>query len=352
VKRLSLTALLLLTAAPLSAEEKPDKDACFAPVAPIVSLDYGSRYTADSETRSDFDEKSNAEVEKALGPLDDFVTDLARESNRAMTRKEARATKSADCVLDHLAAWARAGALADLKTESVQLSLPSRLSGLAFAYANALPFASDDPDRRAVIEAWFKARAMASIAFFDTEAPPRASANNLRAWAGLAVTRIGLLLQDENFLTWGDQSFRKVICDLNPDGSLPREMERGPLALHYQIHAMAPLAITAALLQERDAALFDACDKALPRAVDFTLKALQDPDLAAQQAGTAQSYSGENPETLQAFEIAWAPAYLRFVDNPELAQLAKAYDPLANSKFGGDQLLLWTAADPEAPATE
>ncbi|GHC56711.1 hypothetical protein GCM10007315_20110 [Gemmobacter tilapiae] len=334
--------MLALSSLPAAAEEAKDKDECFAPVTPVVSLDYGSRYTDDSVTRSDFDEKANAEVDKALGPVDDFITDLVRESNRALTRKADRATQSADCVLNHLAQWAGAGALGDLQTEAVQISIPSRLSGLAFAYGNALPLASQDAQRKALIEAWFKAQALATMAYFDEKAPPRASANNLRAWAGLAVTRIGLLLQDDAMLSWGEQSFRTVLCDANPDGSLPREMERGPLALHYQIHALGPLVITAALLeQDRQAGLFTACDAALSRGVDFMLAALAEPQRAAQHAGVEQSFSAPQPETLQGHDVAWAAAYLRFADNPELAELAKTFDPLGNSKYGGSQKLLW-----------
>lgn len=324
------------------------KDVCFESVDPVVSLSYGSRYTVESETRSDFDEESNAEVEAALGPIDDFVADLAKYSNRAISRKNERATLAADCVLDRLAPWAAADALSDLQTVTAEISVPGRLAGMAFAYANAASVASENPDRKAGIEAWLRARAEQTMVFFDAEAPERAASNNLRAWAALAVARIGLTLSDDKMVDWADASVRLVACAANDDGSLPREMERGRLALHYHIHALGPLVITAALLQTKERDLFEECDRAIPRAVGFMIAALKDPDLAATHAGVAQSFSEPKPEVLEGFEIAWAVPYLQFVEDADLAELASQFDLLANSKMGGDQTLLW-APEPPAP---
>ncbi len=317
-----------------------DDQVCFAPAIPVVSLGYPSRYTADSKTRSDFDESGNAAVEAALGPIDDFITDLARESNRAQTREGESATKSADCVLDRIAAWAKVDALSDIKTEAAGISVPSRVGGIAFAYANALPFATDDAERKALIEGWLASRADQTMTFFDNEAPPRASRNNLRAWAALAVARIGLSLNDDLMVEWADASVRLVACSANEDGSLPLEMERGPLALHYHIHAVGPLAVTAALLESTGADLFAACERAIPRSVGFMLRALEDPGLVTALSGEVQSFE-KGKEKLDAFEIAWAKAYLAHVDDPALADLAAEFEQLSNSKFGGDQSLLW-----------
>jgi poly(beta-D-mannuronate) lyase len=327
--------LLCLAASPALAD-----DVCFSKTDPVVSLGYPSRYTADSKTRSDFDDAGNRAVTAALKPIDDFISDLARTSNAAQTATGDAATLAADCVLDHLAAWAAADALSDLKTETAQMSVPARVGGMAFAYANALPFATDDPARRAVIDGWLRARALQTIAFFDAYAPPRVNRNNLRAWAALAVARIGLTLDDAQFIAWADISTRLVACTVSADGSLPMEMQRGELALHYQIHAVGPLVMTAALLQDSGAGLFDSCDRAIPRAVSFTLLALKDPTIVEPLAGEVQSFA-KGHEKLDAFEVAWAQAYLTYNDDPAVAALAATYDSLSNSKFGGDQSLLW-----------
>ncbi len=63
-------------------------------------------------------------------------------------------------------------------------------AGLAFAHAKVAPLAPDDP-RHAEINGWLAGRMKASMTFFDKDAPPRASKNNLRAWAALAAARMG-----------------------------------------------------------------------------------------------------------------------------------------------------------------
>ena len=65
---LATTMTLLLGASAIRAEDKPF--ACPAVPAPVVALNFGSRYTDDSKTRSDIDEVSNAEVDAALQPVE------------------------------------------------------------------------------------------------------------------------------------------------------------------------------------------------------------------------------------------------------------------------------------------
>jgi len=327
--------LLLLPFAATAQERPEDQDkpfACFAAVDPVVTLGHPSRYKADSTSRSDFDEKAEAEVNRALKPIDDFITDLATTSDLALSDdKDAQA--ATDCVLSRLSAWAKARGLSDLTTESARLSTPSRLAGLAFAHAKVAPLAPDDP-RHAEINDWLAGRMKASMTFFDKDAPPRASKNNLRAWAALAATRIGLSAKDDAMTEWAADSVRRVACQAEPSGALPLEMWRGNLALHYQIHAIGPLAVTAALLP--DANLFEECDRAIPRIAGFIARAVDDPQIVQDITGKKQKYGPPEPH-----EFAWTAAYLSQVDDPEIEALARRFDRKGNSKLGGDQSLLW-----------
>lgn len=328
-------------AQPLPALAQQDASAAFAcppAPAPVVTLDHGSRYAAQDDSRSEFDAASNADVNAQLAPVDDFIAALAGVANIAAARGT-DAQAAADCVLAQLARWARAGALGDLGTMNAQLSAPSRIAGLAFAYAQAQPLLPRSADRAAV-ERWLAARAAATMAYFDRDAPPKASRNNLRAWAALAVARVGLTLGDDAMIRWADASVRRVVCAAAPDGSLPLEMARQDLALHYQLHAVGPLVVTAALLQPRGHDLFAACDGAIPRTVGFVLAAFDDPGLVKGIAGRTQSFF-TGKDDLRGFEMAWAAAYLSLFDDPALAAFVDGFGDLANSKLGGRQALLW-----------
>ncbi|WP_374431026.1 alginate lyase family protein [Tabrizicola sp.] len=343
-------ALLLLLSSPVAAQEAA-KEAAECPVdaKPVVTLGFGSRYTDDSENRSDFDEEADKAVTAALKPIDDFITDLAKQTNilNDPDTKPEDAQAAADCVMQSILSWAKADALSELETQGANLSAPSRVGGIAFAYAAALKVVPQ-PQGKDQIEAWLMDRARQTMAYFDTEAPPRASQNNLRAWAGLAVTRVGLVLDDAALIDWGADTASLVSCTADADGSLPNEMWRGKLALHYQIHAVAPLVTTAALLQDERPELFTGCDRAIPRIVKFTLAGLEDPAIVEKITGKKQSVGGT--KKARDFELAWIPAYLTLDPDPRIAELGAAVKELGNSKLGGDQRLLWPGSPKADPA--
>ena len=339
-----LAACTVFTATALQAEDaSSDPFVCAATPKAVVSLNHGSRYVAADKSRSEFDDAANDEVDAQLKPVDAFITDLANAANRAVSHPDDRKA-AVDCVLSGLANWAGADALSDLSTMNAQLSAPSRIAGLAFAYAQVKHLSDPSDDQaiadRAMIEGWLTVRARATMTYFDVEAPSKASRNNLRAWAALAVARIGLTVEDAAMIDWADASVRLVACQAAADGSLPLEMARRNLALHYQLHAVTPLVVTAALLQARGHDLFMACDRALHRAVGFSLDAFEDPKLVETLTGNPQSYF-DGSEKLRGFELAWAEAYLSLFYAPRLTAFVASYGALGNSKLGGKQSLLW-----------
>ena len=93
-------------------------DECPAVAEPVIAVSHGSRYEADSKTRSDTDPEGEAEIEKALGPIDDFIVDLANLSNRTLRyiadQRDDDARVAADCLLDAIAIWAAADALSEI----------------------------------------------------------------------------------------------------------------------------------------------------------------------------------------------------------------------------------------------
>lgn len=341
---LALAAALAMLApwpafAQVDAAPEEDADVCVQAPEAVVSLSYGSRYTEGSEDRSDLDDASNAEVDKALRPVDDFIADLANGANRAQAGGEG-AAEAADCVIDAVYAWAEADALSRLETMNAQISAPSRLGGIAMAYFLAKPLASElDPARQSVIEEWLQERMLATMDYFDHDAPPNASRNNLRAWAGFAAAAVATATGDAQIAEWAAGTVELVACQADEDGALPLEMGRGARALQYQLHAVAPLVVSAALLSDEGRDMYEVCDGAIHRIVAFVPAAFEQPELVNDKAGEEQTYF--DGEELRGFELAWAEAYLSRFDDPTLAAFVESYRPLANSKLGGMQDLIW-----------
>ena len=351
---------------------EPEPFACFDPVPPVTEIAIPSRYKDDSKNRSDFDTEANAAVEAALNPVDDFINALVKNANAALQitaapevdpkapvdSAAAAALETppdlaqqiliADCVVDRIHDWAAVDALADMKTQGAQLSVPSRIGGIAMAYAQVRGLATQD-DRQPAIEAWLTARMQASMLFFDTEAPPKSRENNLRAWAALAAAQVGVLQNDAVMTTWAADSVKLVLCTATPEGALPNEMWRGKLALHYQIHAVGPLVVANALLQPTHPDLLATCDNALLRVVRFTLNAVEDPKLVEAITDKPQKFDPAT-EMKRAFQFAWLAPLETLVQEPDFTTFAAKFELLSNSKIGGKQSLLWPALDVKDPA--
>jgi len=323
-------SLLLGTTTPLPAEEKGYS--CSAVPEPVTSLDYGSRYTDASKTRSDIDETSNADVDKALKPVEQFINELIKMSNSAMVDGDkARAA----CVLDWLAAWADAGALTKLETLNVELSVPARYAGLAMAMLQADTVGGLDAEKRGRVVAWLKGAAGAMVAFFDDGAPTNASKNNLRAWAGLAAAAIGRLDNDKALLDWARGSFELVACQASADGSLPLEMNRADKALNYQLHATAPLIVTADLLKATGFDGYAACDGKLLQIAIFSLRGIEDPAIVEAINGSKQTFQ-TGKQTLEPYMLAWVEPLLRQHPDSSLDAFVEDLRPFSHAKLGGN----------------
>ncbi|RVT82579.1 hypothetical protein DXV76_15150 [Rhodobacteraceae bacterium CCMM004] len=310
---------------------------CAPDIAPVVSLEFGSRYVAGDTSRSVVDRDGSKAATAALRPVDTFVRTLARDANAALAQGD---RTEADCVVARIVGWADADALSDLGTLNARLAVGSRLAGIAEAYRQVRPLSSDTA-AQVRIEAWLAARTGAQRQFWEVEAPHGARSGNLRAWAALAVWLSGDLTGDDAGRYWALASAARILCTARPDGSLPQETKRGAHALYYQLHAVAPLAVLAAHADPRGHDLSAVCDGALARSAGFALE-----DYAAEGAAS-EAYSGQ-PQAVFARDpsktahlFAWLPAYLTLGSAPRAEAMIDAFATLGNSKLGGDQHLLW-----------
>ena len=247
-----LTAFVLCAPVPVLAS-------CPSVPEPLISLSFESRYVADDPTRSEIDPEAEIDATEGIATLDGFLNDLTDRTDAAFAAADRDA---AACVMGALATWADADALSDLGTQTVKLTIGSRLAALALVAAQVAP-AADAADT-ASVTAWLARRMDEQMTFWET-APEGSASGNLRAWAALAGASVALLTNDAVTRGWAAWSLSYVACAANPDGSLPQEMGRKHLALHYQLHAIAPLAVAAALLEQQGFSVLNRCGRALDR---------------------------------------------------------------------------------------
>ena len=334
-----ITAACLILFAGLSAPVMAAS--CAAAPDPVASLDYGSRYTADSKTRSDLDEKASAEMDAALKPIDDFLRNLTDSAN-AVYDKGADKRAIADCVVSQIASWAAANALGDLQTDTANLTIGSRIAGFGLVLVQVLPY-SKRKDDAATIKGWMTHLIHSQMAYWEEAAPVGARQGNLRAWSALAASATASFSDDAAMRAWATWSVSYILCKASDDGSLPQEMSRGKYALKYQLHAIAPLVVSLLLLDRQGITLEPTCDHAIERIVGFALADLETGAASEKITGTPQSFF-DGTEKLDEFRLAWLEPYLLLnptTNRDQAEALVKKYRPMSYSKLGGNQSLIW-----------
>ncbi|WP_347311238.1 alginate lyase family protein [Defluviimonas sp. SAOS-178_SWC] len=311
---------------------------CAAPPDPVISLSFVSRYAEGDENRSTIDPRREAEAEDALKPLDQFIDALADRTESLYSGRIQDREAAANCILDQLGRWAEADALTDLGTETVKLTIGSRYAAFALILWQTLPYAPDHPRRTAILD-WLDRRMRAEMSFWS-DAPSGAQKGNLRAWAGLAAAAVSVQTDRPELRDWADDSIAAVMCSANSDGSLPQEMGRGEFALHYQLHAIAPLVTAVVLLERQGVPARRHCNDAIHRIVDFAIADLADGARTKAITGVEQSlFNGS--EQLTTFQLAWIEQYQLLRKSERLEALARDLRPLIYTKLGGNQTALW-----------
>lgn len=335
VKKFAAATLIaiILGGSPASAAEV---EICQVAPKSVIELSYGSRYTAASKAKDVVDAKSSAAVNAALAPVDDYIRILAREANRSS--KRAGYSKSAKCAIQLLVRWAEADSLSVLSGKA-EMTIGARLAGIILSYSQVSHFAS--AKERKIINSWINRRLSEQMSYWEKRAPKDARRGNLKAWASLAVLAGAVELRNQRMIRWAHESTTEILCTVDADGALPREMERGERALHYQIHSLAPLVSSVALFEKHGVATKDTCDRAVERAVWYVVRDLDAVGAISQKkSGKKQSYF-TGRDTLKPYQLAFGASYLSFSNDADFEFWLRRFGNLNYSKLGGDQRLIW-----------
>jgi len=303
---------------------------CPAPPAFQKTLAIGTYYV-DGKA-SVIDPKQKAEYDKASQAYTDLTRAAALAAD-AYLDKGSRA--AALCVYSMLDAAAKADAW-DGKMENfsgvyVQNWL---LSGVGIAYLKVRPSGLSTAAQDADIQKWFKLLAGRVREFFDEEVPrlggPQ-NENNHIYWAGLAVAAEAIADNDRDAGQWALYTYRMGLANIQPDGSLKAEMNRGQRALHYHLYALAPMILLAELGEANDIDLYAEDNGAIHRLVKFCEAGLKDPTILEKRTGVSQlvelPYSGS--------DIGWAVPYVKRFPNANLSALIARAPWVRYTTWGG-----------------
>lgn len=247
--------------------------------------------------------------------------------------------QDARCVLDILDDWASAGSLLDYSVkESQQAWYVTEWTAAAASLALSVVRAESalPPEQLQRVTGWLDRVGHKDI---SEPAGPTSCCNNHAYWRGLMAVAIGVVAKDDALFRYGIARYLDAVEQIAADGSLPLEMARHELALHYQNFALLPLVGIAELAQRQGYDLYaqqSHSGRTIHDAVRFMLESLDDPALAKRHAGAVQDLHALKPG---ARNLAWMEAYRRRFPSPRFARWVPKppFEPL----LGGDSGVYW-----------
>jgi poly(beta-D-mannuronate) lyase len=153
------------------------------------------------------------------------------------------------------------------------------------------------------------------------------------------VGEVGVLNRDRGLVEWAILSNNTMIVNASPDGSLPLEMNRQRYALHYQLHAMAPLVTSVARICDAGYGKGGADLEKLQTMARFSVAAVKDPKIVQKINGKSQTVKPGLKNNLSA--IAWLEPYVALSNDLEMKAEFEALRPMSNTKLGGNLTKLY-----------
>ncbi|HSD36661.1 MAG TPA: alginate lyase family protein [Rhodocyclaceae bacterium] len=310
------------------------------PPTPIRDIEANSFYT--DEHHSVIDKALEKKYHDNIAPLEDYLRSVAAMADKRLEHSD---EESGRCAVNWIDAWARGEALQGRMLNArgdtqAQFERKWLLAGLSLAYLKVRDLAT--PGQVQHIAVWMQDIADRSQALFDS---PKHKHNNHYYWVGLAVMGTAVATDSQAHLDKALAIFDKALGDIADDGTLPMEMDRAGLALHYHNYALAPLVFIAELARVRGEDWYARRNGRLALLVARVNEGLGDPAWFQQRTGVAQKTPGETARC-------WALIY-----RPDAKQAA----PLAGlaptgacryNHFGGSVKQLatsWPARDMRKP---
>ena len=245
----------------------------------------------------------------------------------------------AKCAVDQMDDWAKAGALIDYDPRESSQSWYQAgwtLGSIAITESVLVNDKKIDAATHARLIAWMN-KAAHKLIDFDKKSKQR---NNLHYWRGLTATAVGVISSDDDLFTYGVNTFKEAVDEIDQRGALPQEMKRNERAIHYQSFALQPLIPIASFAERQDVYLYNYSSlngRTLYDAVIFLGDAMENPAVVKPYIADKQMTDFDAPDFLAAIELA-----LRHYD---VGRLSKAMQqglqkPTYATRIGGSMTVI------------
>lgn len=250
-----------------------------------------------------------------------------------------------DCLLDLLAKWANADALSRFyytpSESQAWFNVEDMIFAAGLAYAVVRDQVGGRVDDKARIDAW-----LARIArhHLSIRGGSSSCCNNHFYRRALYAAVIGILNADDDLFQVGVRALLSALHEMGPRGQLPREIDRGAKAVHYQNFALLYLVPVAELIERQGypAYSLNVDGRSLHDAVAFAVNILEDPSRLGDLAPARQDLSFVEDDQY----FAWMEIYLSRFAAPRIDRWLTERRPVYNRGAGGHvTLYFWHPQD-------
>lgn len=211
----------------------------------------------------------------------------------------------AKCSVEQMDAWAKADALIDYDPKESSQSWYQAgwtLSSIAITESVLINDNKIDKVTHARLIAWMN-KAAHKLVDFDKKSKQR---NNLHYWRGLAATAVGVISSDDELFTYGVNTFKEAVGEIDQRGAFPQEMKRNERAIHYQSFALQPLIPIANFAERQEVYLYDyssLTNRRMEDAIIFLGDAMANPGIVKSYIADKQMTDFDAPDFLAAVEL-------------------------------------------------
>lgn len=311
--------------------------ACQPVPSPVVDVS-GEVFYRPGTSNSVVDEAAHARDAAAAKPVNDFMSYVVRTADDYMRSQPADPAR-ARCVLAWLDGWASGAALLGQANQQGRYLRNWTQADLAIAFLTVRDAQDLDPAAKARVTTWFGA--LAQMVNQDFRAS--SDRNNHLYWAAVSAVSGAAVTGDRALFEWGIAAASSGLAEVQPDGTLPRELARRDRALGYHVFAMQALGLVASVAARNGVDLWHAQGGALLRLGDLLVRCLADPAIMQQKTGYAQATADLQGWPSKA-ALSWAEPYYAVTHDPRLVPLLRSYRPgIGTTRNGGDMTLAFGA---------
>ncbi|WP_018604419.1 alginate lyase family protein [Uliginosibacterium gangwonense] len=246
------------------------------------------------------DDAKFKETHALTKPFEDFASQVSKLSDLYLEKDEPEA---AACTITWLERWAKdramLGQMVRVNNDQSEYVRTWTNASAAISWNKVREQAS--AEQRQVIDAWLKEVSWATLGYWS--AHPKSKRNNHYYWTGVGVMATAVATTDADLLKEARHIYETGLGEIQDDGELPMEMQRGIRALHYHNFAAMPLVMIAEMARKTGQDWFALREGRLDRLVARVVTGLREPAWFEHAAGVG-------PQVIPAqADLCWIPLY-------------------------------------------